>query len=127
MMHHVPVEPDGLTEEETRVLRTVYNLVWSKAEHIPPVTGLQTNEVNKAVRKLLEAGRLARVFQDRSIQYAPHHLIVTNKGIQELGVDGPTWHEVANMSQLLPRFPLVNPFYRAVGLLCRELGRIDIC
>ena len=40
MMHHVPVEPDGLTEQETSVLGTVYQLVWSKAEHIPPVTGL---------------------------------------------------------------------------------------
>ena len=122
MMHHVPVEPDGLTEEERRVLGTVYQLVLSKADHIPAVTGLQINEVNNTVRNLLEAELLASGLQERSTQWSPHHLIVANGGLQELGVDGPTWHEEANRSQLLPRFPLVNPFYRAVGLLCRELG-----
>ena len=122
MMHHVPVEPDGLTEEERRVLGAVCQLVLSKVDHIPGVTGLQMNEVNNTVRNLLETELLASGLQDRSTQWSPHHLIVANRGLQELGVDGPTWHEDANRSQLLPRFPLLNPFYRAVGLLCRELG-----
>ena len=122
MMQHVSVEPDGLTEEERRVLRTAYPLVLSKADHISALNGLETDELNSVVRNLLETGRLASVLQDRSTRWSPHHLIVTNRGLQELGVDGPTWHEAANRAQLLPRFPLVNPFYRAVGLLCRDLG-----
>lgn len=122
MMQHVPVEPDGLTEQQRRVLETVYQLVLSTADHIPAVTGLQKNEVNEAVRNLLETERLSSGLQDRSTQWSPHHLLVTDRGLQELEVDGPTWHEEANRAQLLPRFPLVNPFYRVVGLLCRDLG-----
>ena len=111
-----------MTDEETRVLRTAYQLVLSKADHVPAVNGLEINDVNIAVRSLLESERLASGLQDRSTQWSPHHLIVADRGLQELGVDGPTWHEEANRAQLLPRFPLVNPFYRAVGLLSRELG-----
>ena len=122
MMHNVPVEPDGLTEQQRRVLETVCQLALSKADHIPAVTGLQINEVNTAVSNLMETERLTSGVRDRSTQWSPHHLLVADRGLQELEVVGPTWHEEANRAQLLPRFPLVNPFYRAVGLLCRDLG-----
>ena len=122
MVQHLHFEDNGLDPIGEAVLRTAYELILSKDEHIAAAIPLPVPEVTNAVLNLKNRGLLACGFRDRTQDFSPEHSFVQDRGLHYLGVRGPSGHDEANRSQLVPRIPLLNPVYHAVGMLVPELG-----
>ena len=122
MVQQLHFEGNRLDPIEETVLRTACEMILSKEEHIAAAVLLPVPEVANAVQNLKNRGLLACGFRDRTQDFSPEHLFVTDRGLHCLGVQGPSAHDEANRSQLIPRIPLLNPVYHAVGMLVPELG-----
>ena len=122
MVQYVHFENNRLDPIEEAVLRTAYELILSKEEHIAVAVSLAVPEVTNAVLNLKNRRLLACGFRDRTQNFSPEHWFVTDEGLHYLGVRGPSGHEEGNRSQLIPRIPLLNPVYQTVGMLVPELG-----
>ena len=124
MVQHLLIENNGLDPIEETVLRTAYELILSKEDHIASAALLPVSQVTNAVLSLKNRGLVACGFRDRTLDFSPEHLFVTDRALDYLGVRGPSGHDEANRSQLIPRIPLLNPVYHAVGMLVPELGTL---
>ena len=122
MVQQMPVGGNRPTQDQLVVLETSHQLVLSKSAHLAGVLQMPSRQVDAAWNDLLASGRLASGLRDRSTIWSPNHTYVTKTGLGELAVDGPTWHEEANRCMLLPRFPLIDPFYRITAALVPRLG-----
>ena len=122
MVQLLHIEDNRLDPIEETVLRTACEMILSKEDHIAAAVLLPVPEVTNAVQNLKNRGLLACGFRDRTQDFSPEHLYVTDRGLDYLGVRGPSGHDEANRSQLIPRIPLLNPVYHAVDMLVPELG-----
>ena len=125
MTQNVPDERDHLPQEQLALVRASHQLILSKSEHVAGVLHLPATEVEHGLQDLQAKGRLAFGLQDRSQIWSPPHRYVTARGLKDLGIEGPTWHEEANRSVFLPRFPLINPFYAVTASLTPRLGEFQ--
>ena len=125
MTQNVPDERDHLPQEQLALVRASRQLILSKSEHVAGVLDLPATEVEHGLQDLEAKGRLACGLQDRSQIWSPPHRYVTARGLKDLGIEGPTWHEEANRSVFLPRFPLINPFYAVTASLTPRLGEFQ--
>ena len=125
MMQNVADERDHLPQEQLALVRASRQLILSKSEHVAGVLHLPETEVEHGLQDLQAKGRLAFGLQDRSQIWSPPHRYVTARGLKDLGIEGPTWHEEANRSVFLPRFPLINPFLRSDRFTHPPVGRVS--
>ena len=111
-----PEEQDiELFAEDTLVLKAHYQMPLATSEEVKATIVVTRRAFNRSVRKLVGWGFLDEVKIDWSGKNQLARRFVPKKGLEKLGVKGPTWHDAGSLAYLLDRLLPLKSFYRMIG------------
>ena len=119
-----PVMPAGqpLSEEAVSLLHLLLDTPLASIENSKAIWGLEDSYVRDAVKELEESG-LLKSDALGCIRERTRRRRLSEEGLNEAGVLGPSWHDDGNAAILLQRMPPVEAFYEVPGMI-QDMGKV---